>query len=260
MIADSQKESLAELNLLAQSKRQSILIEGPSGSGKTYLSKQYANMLSIDDCSIVPPKVSDIREALDASLSLDNPLMLVIENLDLGTPAASYTLLKSLEEPLPNVYIVITCRNIQGVPDTIISRSAVVTLSPPTLNDIDSYGKEKNTVKFNAVSSRLAWHCARSFSDADSVLEMNPDEIEYYESLAEVCKFKESVSTIVWKLGHYPSGKESNLELAIRSVIELMHNNFVTRCGVDCIRDLNRNRIAQHAVLAKFVFNAKYCE
>lgn len=260
MIANSQKESLQQLRLLSEIKRQSIIIEGPSGSGKTYLSKQYANMLNIDDFSIVEPKVATIREALDSCLSLSNNLVLEIENLDLGVPAASYTLLKSLEEPLPNVYVVITCRNLQGVPDTIISRSAVVTVGPPTLNDIDSYGKEKDTLKFNNVSSRLVWQCVRSFSDADAVLDMSIDEIQYYESLAEVCKFKESVSNIVWKIGHYDSNKESNLELSIRSIIELMKNPFVTKCGIECIRDLNKGRIAQHAVLSKFVFNAKYCE
>ena len=115
-------------------------------------------------------------------------------------------------------------------------------------------------LKFNNVSSRLAWKCVRSFSDADDVLSMSSDEIQYYESLSELCKFKESVSSAVWKLGHYDSNKECNLELAIRSIIELMHNPFVTKCGIDCIRDLNRGRIAQHAVLAKFIFNAKFCE
>lgn len=260
MLSNSQKEPLAELKQLAASNRQSILIEGPSGCGKTYLCKQYANMLGIDDFSVVAPKVADIREALDSCLSLQNRVLLAIENLDLGVAGASYTLLKSLEEPLPNVYILITCRNMQAVPDTIISRSAIVTVSPPTLQDIDVYGKEKDTLKFNNVSSRLVWQCVRSFSDADAVLDMNVDEINYYESLAEVCKFKESVSSTIWKISHYDSGKDCNIELAIRSIVELMHNSFVTRCGIDCIRDLTRGRIAQHAVLAKFVFNAKYCE
>ena len=215
-------------------------------------------MLSIDDYAIIQPKVADIREALDSCLSLQNPILLEIENLDMGVPAASYTVLKSLEEPLPNVYIIVTCRNIQGVPDTIVSRSAVVTVNPPTLSDIDSYAREKNLLKFNTVSSRLVWRCVRSFSDVDAVLNMNADEIDYYESLSEICKFKDSVSNIIWKLGHYNSGQESNIELAIRSISELMHDSFITRCGIECIRDLSLGRIAQHAVLAKFVLNAKY--
>lgn len=260
MVANSQRDSLQELHKLALSNRQSILISGPSGSGKSYLAQQYANMLQIDDYSSIDPKVSDIREALDSCLSINNKVLLEIKNLDLGVPAASYTLLKSLEEPLAHVYIVITCRNQDHVPDTIISRSAVVNLGPPTMSDIDAYGKEKDRVKFNNVCTRLAWKCVRSFSDADDVLNMSLDEINYYESLSEVCKFNDTVANLVWKLGHYDSNKDCNLELAIRSVMELMNKPFITKCGIDCIRDLNRGRIAQHAVLAKFVFNAKFCE
>lgn len=261
MIANSQKEALQELQTLANAHRQSVLIAGPPGCGKSYLAQQYANMLNISDYSAIDPKVADIRGALDGSLSLTNQLMLEIKNLDLGVAAASYTLLKSLEEPAPNVYIVITCRNIDHVPDTILSRSAVVNVTPPTNDDIDSYGRERDLLKFNNVCTRLVWQCVRSFSDADAVLEMNPDRIQYYESLAEVCKFNESVSNIVWKISHYNnSNDECNIELSIRSIAELMKKPFITKCAIDCIRDINKGRIAQHAVLAKFVFNAKFCE
>lgn len=260
MIANSHKEAISELRALAESNRQSVMIVGPSGSGKSYLCRQYANMLNIDDISSIEPKVADIREALDSCVKITNPVLLEMSNLDMGVSAASYTLLKSLEEPLSNLYLVITCRNIQQVPDTIISRSAVINIGPPTNSDIDNYAKEKDLLKFNNVSSRLVWQCVRSFSEADAVLEMSIDEVEYYESLAETCKFKEPVSNIIWKLGHYDSNKECNVELAIRSVMELMKKPFITKCGIDCIRDLNKARIASHAVLAKFVFNAKFCE
>lgn len=260
MIAKSQTEAIEQLRLLASSRRQSVLIVGAPGCGKSYLAKQYANMLNIDNFSQVAPKVVDIRDALDECMTLSTPVMLEIHNLDTGVAAASYTLLKSLEEPSPNVYIVLTCRSADMVPDTIISRSAVVTVSPPTDDDIDEYGKEHNLVKFNNVSPRLVWQCVRSFTDADKALNMSIDQVMYYESLSEVCKFKDSVSNIIWKLSHYESGEECDVELSIRSVMELMHNPFVTRCGIECIRDLNRGRIAKHAVIAKFAFNAKFCE
>lgn len=260
MNANSHIEPLKELNSLALSRRQSVLIEGPSGCGKTYLSQRYANMLGIDDYQKIVPKVTEIREALDSCISINNPVMLEIENLDLGVNAASYTLLKSLEEPLPHVFIIITCRNMNAVPDTIISRSAVVNVGPPTLDDIDRYGLEKDRTRFLNINQRLVWQCVRSFSDADEALSMSPEEIDYYESLSEVCQFKDNVSNLVWKIGHYPSNKECNIELAIRSIVELMQKPLITKCGVECIRDLSKGRIAQHAVLAKFIFTAKYCE
>ena len=256
----SQNEALQELIKLAKVKRQSILIEGSKGCGKSWLCKEYANMLGVKDYSVVAPKVAEIREALDSCSSLSTPVVLCIENLDLGVAAASYTLLKSLEEPISNLYILITCRNMQMVPDTIISRSAVVNVGPPTVADIDLYGEQKNRLKFNTIKQRLVWQCVRSFSDADAALDMANEEIDYYESLSELCHFKDSISNMTWTIGHYPSGKENNIELTIRAIMELMHKPFITRIGIDCIRDLNMGRIAQHAVLAKFLFNAKYCE
>lgn len=260
MIFNSQTEALEELNKLAKSHRQSIIIEGPVGSGKSWLSKEFANIVGVSDYMTVAPKVAELREALDSSSALGTEVVLSIENLDLGVAAASYTLLKSLEEPAPNVYIIITCRNMQLLPDTIMSRSAIITVGPPTNNDIDLYGEQKDRLKFNNVKERLVWQCVRSFTDADSVLNMANDEIDYYESLSELCLFRDNVSSMTWTLGHYPSGKESNLELAIRSIMELMKKPFITKIGIDCIRDLNSGRIAQHAVIAKFLFNAKYCE
>ena len=180
MIPNCQTEPINELKRLAQSNRQSVLVEGPPGCGKTYLTQQYANTLNIDDFSIIQPKVADIREALDGCLSISNKVMLCIENLDLGQPASAYTLLKSLEEPLPHVYIVITCRNAKQVPDTIISRSAVINVGPPNDIDIDSYGKSKDAIKFANLCTRLVWHCVRSFSEADAAFNMSIDEIAYY--------------------------------------------------------------------------------
>ena len=256
----SQGEATSEINKLAAVRRQSVIVEGPSGCGKSWLTKEYANLLGVSDLSVVTPKVAELKEALDSSQSLGTPVVLCIENLDLGVAAASYALLKSLEEPSPNVYIVITCRNMQMLPDTIISRSAVVNVGPPTNDDIDLYGSTKDRLKFNNVKDRLVWQCVKSFSDADAVLSMANDEVAYYETLSELCHFKDSVSTLSWNISHYSSGKECNIELAIRSVMELMHKPFITKIGIECIRDLNLGRIAQHAVIAKFLFNAKYCE
>lgn len=260
MVSKAQSYAIEELKDLAQSKRQSLLIEGPPGCGKSYLSQQYANFVRIDEYHVTQPKVSEVRESLDKMMLISNPVVLQVENLDTGVLGASYALLKSLEEPLPYLTIIITCRNMQAVPDTIISRSAVVNVGPPTLDDLDAYGEETNKLKFLNAKNRLVWKCVRSFTDANEVLQMTPDELNYYDSLSELCKCADSVSNLVWKLGHYDSNKECNVELAIRAVAELSHSTFVTKCSIDCIRDLNKSRIAPHAILSKFIFNIKYCE
>ena len=260
MIFESQKEPLQQLQLLANAKRQSVLVTGPKGSGKSYIARQYATMVGVEDYIVVAPKVNEVRETTDTCISNGTSVLLCIENLDLGVPAASYALLKFLEEPIENVYIVVTCRNIKNVPDTIVSRSTVVDMQNPRPADLELYCRNKNGVRFDSIKNRLVWKSCNSFSDCDTVLEMSPSQVDYFDSLQEVCKFKDNVSGIVWSLSHYDSSTAAPIELVIRCVMEITKNPFITRCGIDCLRDLSLGRVAQHAVLSKFAFDCKYCE
>ena len=255
-----QKQPLSELDSLRLSDRHSILIEGPSGCGKTYLAMQYASMLGISDFQIVAPKVDDIKSAVDTCIQLNNPVVVCIENLDTGVNAASYALLKFLEEPLPHVYIVVTCRNLQHVPDTIISRSAVVVTAPPVDTDIATYSISANKQKFDELKLTPIWKCVRTFKDADTVLSMTNEQLMYFNNLSQLIKFNDSVSNIVWKIGHYDDNTETPVDLVIRYIMNLVNTPHATAAGISCLNDLAAKRYAAHAVLAKFAFELKYCE
>ena len=255
-----QQECLTQLKKLSDSDRHSVLIEGVGGSGKTYLAQQYTNMLNISDFILVEPKVNEIRDAIDSCMSIENNVLLCIENLDKGVVGASYTLLKCLEEPASHVYIVITCTSVQSVPDTIVSRSAVITTSPPVDSDLAAYAKSMNMDKYLEVKDLTLWKCARTFRDVDTILNLNLDQISYFMSLPKLSKFNEPVSSIVWKLGHYDNQQEAPCELIIRYIMEICNSKHIRRQGIECIRSLNTGRIAQHAILAKFAFECKYCE
>jgi len=254
----SQHDAIAQLQKLSSYDRHSILIEGPKGCGKSYLANQFANFASIEDIAFIPPKVSDLRDAIDSSLLLSNNIELVVENLDLGVAGASYTLLKSLEEPADNLYMIITCRNIDYIPDTIVSRSAVVSVNVPTQADLCEYAQAKDSFKFSTIKDSLVWQCARSFHDVDAILSMKPSQIEFYANLDKVAKFKDSVSNISWQIGHYEDGSECDIELAIRCIMRLCGTKEITSYGISCLRDLDSGRIAKHAALSKFIFLSKY--
>ena len=260
MIFTCQKLGLEELQKLADSNRHSVLIEGPSGCGKTYMAKQYANMLSVPDFVEVLPKVNDVRDAIDSCLQIENDVVLCIENLDKGVSGASYTILKSLEEPLPNMYIVITCTNINNVPDTIISRSTVVSTSPPVDSDIDLYARSVNPDKYFKLQNSDIWRCIRTFGDANIILNMSDEHLMYFSEIRKMCNFQDSVSNIVWKLGHFDDKEETPMELVIRYIMEIVNTAHVKKAGIECISDMMQRRIAKHAVLAKFVFECKYVE
>lgn len=255
-----QKSALSELQSLALADKHSILIEGAEGSGKSYLAMQYAQMLNVGDFQQVTPKVDVLKDTINACLQLNNPIVLCIENLDLGVAGAAYVLLKFLEEPLPNTYIVVTCRNINNVPDTIVSRSAVVVTAPPVDLDISSYSLGKNPQRFNELRGSKLWACVRTFKDADTVLGLNSQQLEYFNSLESLAQFRDTVSNLVWKISHYTDNSEAPVDLVIRYLMDLINTPHIRRAGIECIRDLSQSRIASHAVLARFAFECKYCE
>ena len=255
-----QEQPLKELDTLRLSDRHSVLIEGPSGCGKTYLAMQYANMLNIPDFQIISPKVDEIKSTIEGCTQINNPVVLCIENLDTGVAAASYALLKFLEEPLPNVYIVVTCRNLQYVPDTIISRSAVVVTAPPVDVDIATYSINANPAKFDELKFTELWKCVRTFKDADTVLNMTPEQVMYFHKLPDITRFNDTVSNLVWKISHYDDNSECPVDLVIRYIMNVVNTVHIRQAGIECLNDLSLKRIAPHAVLAKFMFDAKYCE
>ena len=253
-----QSQPIQELAVLAESKRHSILIEGPSGCGKTYLARLFGNKLGVDDFVLVDPSVTSIRAAITESYNLNTPAVVCIENLDKGVPAASYTLLKFLEEPNSNIYIVITCRNITRVPDTIVSRSACVSVGPPIDVDIAQYAQTTDPGKYAVLKDTQLFSCVRSFSDVNLVYSMSIDAQSYFESLRSLMPFRDSVSNIVWKLGHYADNSETPVDFVIRYLMSLTPSIPIRRAGIECVNELSIGRMAAHAVLTKFVFDCKY--
>lgn len=256
----SQKTPTLQLMDLSNSRHHSILIEGPQGCGKTYLAKQYATMLNVSDFEVVRCSVDTIRDAIDETFKIKNDVVICLENLDEGVLSASYTILKFLEEPMPNVYIVVTCRNLKKVPDTIISRSAVVSCGPPIDKDIEEFAENKNKQKFEYLKTKNIWNCVRSFKDAEYILSMNDSQIRYFTQIDKMMSFSDTVSNIIWKLGHYEDNTEIPVSIVMQYIIANSKSKTVKRAAIRCISDISLGRLAQHACLARFVFEAKYVE
>lgn len=253
-----QQEALIKLREFAAVDRHSVLIEGPEGCGKSYLAKQYAKMLGVDDFSMVVANVQSIREALDCSYNLENRVVFCIENLDTGAAAASYTLLKFLEEPTNKVYLVITCRNLMNVPATIHSRCTIISTSAPASADIVQYAEIQNFVKFQDLKNQDIWRAVRTFKDADMVLRLTSEQLSYFYSLKSIVSFSDTIQNMSWKLGHYDDNSSTNLQFVMNYLMILCNSPRVSRYAIECSRDLSSERVASHAVLAKFLFECKY--
>lgn len=262
MILRCQSSALEDLKNLASRDRHSLLVEGVRGSGKTYLAKQYAKMLNISDFIQVASTVNDIRNSIDTCYNLESKVVLCIENLDSGVPGASYTLLKFLEEPRENIYIVVTCSNINKVPDTIVSRSSVVTVAAPTTLDLTTFAETYPQERQKFLSGRTGiWRSVKNFWDVDYCMNLaSVSYCEYLENLPSFIHSKKPVSDIVWSLGHYPDNSELPVTFAVNYIISNTSEARIQKYGIECIRDLESSRLASHAVLSKFVMDCKWGE
>jgi len=254
----NQVSAVFNLQLLSYDKKHSIILEGSEGVGKTFLAKYYADLLSIKDFQLVEPKVQLIREAIVACYEINTPVVICIENLDIGVIAASHTLLKFLEEPSENVYIIITCRNIKYIPDTIISRSSVINVPPPTESDLDWYGNLVDEFKYEKIKDKPIWKCSKTFTDVVDILALTSTQVEYFDSICAALESRKSISDLMWTLQKYSDSVATPIKLVIRYIMYISNSQRVWNIGHECLKDLEVGRISTHAIVAKFVMDYKY--
>lgn len=258
MIMECQASALSSLQEFCESDKHSILIEGPAGCGKTYLAKMFSNIKGCSDFISCSAKIDDIKNLIDSSYSVSKPIVICIENLDVGVVGSSYTLLKFLEEPSSNIYIVITCINSYNIPDTIISRCVTTSVRCPSLSDRNLYTQSKYNDKASIKSYRQLLNCCKSFKEIDSLFALSLDEVNYILALSDIFKFKESIGTISWNLSHFPSNKETPLNLVFDYLIASSPNADYAQVGINCADELTMKRMSANSVITRYLFDCKY--
>lgn len=255
-----QSKAISELQRLADTNHHSILISGIRGSGKTYLAQKFAQFKNIDTFHCINSKVADLKDAIQSSFKLQENQVICIENLDDGKSAASQVILKYLEEPLPNVYIIVTCVNSSKLPDTIISRAIEVKVGVPHVNELAQYARNLNAQKYNAYKDYIAFLTCRSFSDIRQVLNLSLDQIKYYEKFGNIKEvFKQSVDSISWCLGHYEDNSKSDSRLALRCILYSTYkDSLIQKITLDSLLALEDGKLSETAILGKFVLDGKY--
>ena len=256
-----QSSCMNNLEVFAKNDKHSIVVDGPIGSGKTHMAKVYAKLLGIHDVVVVNPKVSDVKEAFTEFSKVDNRVLIVVENLDTGVSSCSYVLLKFMEEPSDNLYVVVTCVDRNNIPDTILSRSMTTSTNVPTKSDIVKYADVFYKDKYTLLKNSVLWRTVRTFSDVTEVCSLSQDKISYFSEWNTLKPFNAPVSNVSWTLGHYPDGSEITSNVLVRYILECnKHNSHVVNCCRKCMDQLNLKRIARYLTLTKLAFDLKYCE
>lgn len=255
----SQESVIAELNKLAKRDSHTICICGNKGLGKSFLSKYYADLLHITDYRSIEPTAQNIRDLIISTMNLSNPILICIENLDSGSNVSYGTLLKYLEEPKQNVYIIITVVNPYRIPDTILSRCALVSLQIPTSDDLINFAQQVDSDKYILYKNNPIWQIVNSFGDVNMVLSLSDQQINHILNVPITeSDFSMPISDLGWKLGHYADNKPTPVELILRYIIFKTNSVFIKRYALTALDELNYHRLPGHIVIHKFLWDCKH--
>lgn len=260
MKMEFQKIVLDDLITYARKDEHSILISGLSGTGKTYLAKEYYSLIGADDFIVINPVVKDIREIIDAIYNIDSKIVVCVENLDSGVKASSHTILKFLEEPLSNVYVIITCRSTYGVPDTILSRSKQLVLGHPLQQDIDDYARLKDSIKYTRLKESNVYRSCTSFNDIDYLFTLTLDQLSYIESFNDSISFKKPILDNSWKLNHFEDNSNLDSKFLLKYMLYCSKDVSLKSKILKCLSGLENYPISEHAILSQFLLEVKYGE
>ena len=253
---------LAELSKLDEANKHSILLQGIPGCGKTYLANKFAEFKKkrhgFSQFQVVQPKVSSLKELIENSLKLDEIQVICIENLDLGVNAASQVILKYLEEPQSNVYIIITARNDSKLPDTIISRTVQVKVANPTKQDLENYSDYLDSRKHEIAKPYSIYKCCKSLSDVENILNLTVDQLKYYDSIKTAEFWKQSTDQIAWSLSHYSDNTNVNLKFAFSVLWRSNCNAKIRVAALEALQMLETGRVSESAILNKMITDVRY--
>jgi len=158
------KKAIEKINLVLESGKtpHAIILSGPKGIGKFLLSQKITEKLFgakvdfnselIQDLLILSPGekreigINEIRKIPDfiyLSPAKYKSRVVIIDDADLLNENAANALLKILEEPPKNSYLLLVCHNEQALKKTIKSRSSIIRMSPLSDEEILEFAKSK---------------------------------------------------------------------------------------------------------------------
>lgn len=126
-------------------------------------------VLESDNNSIKKEQVLYLQKEYSKTALEPGPKVYIIVDIDKMSINASNSILKFIEEPQPNTYIILTTENIYQILPTIISRTQVIKFQPVPKTEIVDSLIEKN------VDLNIALICSHLTNDVDKAYEIATD-------------------------------------------------------------------------------------
>lgn len=123
---------------------------GPRGCGKKLLTQELFNPIVN-----VTMTVDGIREMIQCAYTTSIEATYVLADADNLSTAACNAMLKVVEEPPMRSRFIVTCTNIENIPDTIRSRAVVYQFDPYTFDELCEFC-EANNIEFTTFMAGVA--------------------------------------------------------------------------------------------------------
>lgn len=181
--------SLSSFNL--DNFPRSLLLVGEKGSGKhviaDYIAKNILNLPLIDISEIIS------EEIIDNIYLSANPSIYFI-NVDIIPEKSQNTLLKLLEEPLLNTYLILSTENKNYILNTVINRCMCFEMDKYSDDELINFSKDPEALKIMRTPGKLLSFSA-NIKDINTLVDKICDKIKvanYANTLTLVNKFNYS--------------------------------------------------------------------
>lgn len=127
---------LEKADSFVKTKNKFAILNGAKGSGKSTLAKIICDKLEADLYLLTEVKVDDIRTIINDSNNLSKKRVYLIDGENTLNLQSQNALLKFLEEPSVNTYILLETRSLELLVPTIISRATIINIPLATKEEL----------------------------------------------------------------------------------------------------------------------------
>lgn len=140
-----QEKLLENISTLIKENRlpKFCILYGARGWGKKHLTREIANLMKVD-LVMFENKVDDLRECIKLAYEQTSPILYVLTGGDTMSVAAKNSILKLIEEPPINAFIIMLVENEETILPTIKSRAYSLKMDNYTVKELKAYLNEKD--------------------------------------------------------------------------------------------------------------------